>query len=85
MSNRDRVSSVDHAWLRMDHPGNLMTIVGVLIFDTPLSAARLKHLLHARLLRYARFRQRIVEDATGAWWENDPVFDLVSLPINYET
>ena len=76
MLNRERISSVDHAWLRMDHPGNLMMIVGVLVLDTPLSATRFKRLLEMRLLRYARFRQRVVEDAAGAWWENDPAFDL---------
>ena len=33
MSNqRERMSSVDTAWLRMDRPSNLMMICGVLIF-----------------------------------------------------
>ena len=86
MTNRERMSSVDTAWLRMDSPTNLMMIVGVLMFSTPLDFARLKRTLEIRLLRYRRFRQRVVHDAAGAWWEIDPNFDIdshvlrVSLP-----
>ena len=32
MKNRERMSSVDTAWLRMDTPTNLMMIVGVMMF-----------------------------------------------------
>jgi len=86
MADRERMSSVDTAWLRMDTPTNLMMIVGVLMFSTPLDFARLKRTLEFRLLRYRRFRQRVVHDAAGAWWEIDPNFDIdshvlrVSLP-----
>lgn len=86
MTKRERMSSVDTAWLRMDTPTNLMMIVGVLMFSTPLDFARLKRTLEFRLLRYWRFRQRVVHDAAGAWWELDPNFDIdshvlrVSLP-----
>src|SRR5512143_3015283 len=37
MSNRERISSVDTAWLRMDRPTNLMMIVGVMMFDRPIA------------------------------------------------
>ena len=70
------MSSVDTAWLRMDRAANRMSIACVLIFDTPLRYDRLRATLAARLLRYARFRMRPVEDATGAWWEEAPRFDL---------
>lgn len=76
MAKRERISSVDTAWLRMDRPTNLMLIVGVLIFDRPVDFARLKRTVETRLLRYRRFRQRAVQDATGAWWEDDENFDL---------
>ena len=86
MTQRERMSSVDNAWLRMDTPTNLMMIVGVLMFNTPVDFARLKRTLEFRLLHYRRFRQRVVHDASGTWWELDPNFDIdshvlrVSLP-----
>ena len=87
-ARRERMSSVDTAWLRMDTPTNLMMIVGVLMFSSPVNFARLKRTLEFRLLHYRRFRQRVVQDASGTWWETDPNFDIdshvlrVSLPGN---
>ena len=76
MPRRERMSSVDTAWLRMDRATNRMAIVGVLVLDTPLDYERLKAVLEARLLRYERFRMRPREDLAGAWWEEAPRFDL---------
>lgn len=76
MSKRERISPVDTAWLRMDRPTNLMMIVGIMMFDGAMDYARLRRTLEARLLPYRRFRQKIVHDATGAWWEDDADFDL---------
>jgi len=76
MPRRERMSSVDTAWLRMDRATNRMVIAGVLVFDAPLDYDRLRATLAARWLRYDRFRMRPVEDATGAWWEEAPRFDL---------
>jgi len=76
MPRRERMSSVDTAWLRMDRATNRMSIVGVLIFDTPLDHGRLRATLEARLLRHDRFRMRPVEHRTGAWWEEPPRFDI---------
>jgi WS/DGAT/MGAT family acyltransferase len=76
MAERERMSSVDTAWLRMDRPHNLMTIVGVMIFADRLELARLKHVIQSRFLRYRRFRQRVVQEGTGADWETDSDFDL---------
>jgi diacylglycerol O-acyltransferase / wax synthase len=75
-SNPERMSSVDTAWLRMDRPSNLMMICGVLIFGECLALARLKSTLSDRFLRFKRFRQRAVQTPTGAYWENDPKFDI---------
>jgi diacylglycerol O-acyltransferase / wax synthase len=86
MAKRERMSSVDTAWLRMDTPTNLMMIVGVLMFSSPVDFARLKRTLEFRLLHYRRFRQRVVQDLSGTWWELDENFDIdshvlrVSLP-----
>ena len=76
MPRRERMSSVDTAWLRMDRATNRMAIVGVLAFETPLDYERLKTVLEARLLRYDRFRMRPREDLAGAWWEETSRFDL---------
>jgi diacylglycerol O-acyltransferase / wax synthase len=76
MTNRERISGVDTAWLRMEHPTNLMMIVGVMMFDRKLRLADVKRVLEARFLAFRRFRQRAVQDATGAWWETDEAFDL---------
>lgn len=77
MAERERMSTVDTAWLRMDRPNNLMMIVGVLLFDGPVDAARLRDTLEARMLeRFPRFRQRPVQDTTGWHWETDRRFSI---------
>ncbi len=74
---RKYLSSVDTAWLRMEDPANLMMITGVLVFGTPIDYELLKATIGKRLLRFDRFRQRIVRPALGTpYWEDDPDFDL---------
>lgn len=77
-ARRERISGVDTAWLRMDTPTNLMVIVGVLMFEGRLEPARVKRTLERRFLAYRRFRQKAVQDPTGAWWEDDADFDIDS-------
>jgi WS/DGAT/MGAT family acyltransferase len=76
MRKREKMSSVDTAWLRMDRPTNLMMIVGVLIFDGVVDYERLKSTVRRRIEPFRRFRQRVFSDATGAYWEDDPAFDI---------
>ena len=76
MTNRERISGVDTAWLRMEHPTNLMMIVGVMMFERKLVLRDLRRIIEARFLAYRRFRQRAVQDASGAWWEDDPEFAI---------
>ena len=78
MAVKERMSSVDAAWLKMDAPNNLMVIMGVMIFADPLDLQRVKELLSARLLRYERFTQRVETDPSGAHWVLDPYFNLES-------
>jgi len=75
-ARREKLSPVDNAWLRMDRPGNLMTICGVLMFAEPLDVARVRAMLERRFLRFARFRERPVERADGAYWEASSGFRL---------
>jgi diacylglycerol O-acyltransferase / wax synthase len=76
--HRERISGVDTAWLRMDLPTNLMVIVGVLMFDGRLDVKRVKRTLEKRFLAFRRFKQKAVQDSTGAWWEDDEDFDIDS-------
>jgi len=76
-SGRERMSSVDTAWLRMDRPSNLMMIVGIDVFEHPIDRERLRAVVSERLLSFDRFRQRVEHDAAGAaWWVEDERFDL---------
>ena len=73
------MASVDAAWLHMENPTNLMVVTGLMLFDEPLEFERLKATLKQRLLRFERFRQRVVEPALslgGPRWETDPNFDI---------
>ncbi len=72
----ERMSKVDTAWLRMDSPSNLMMIVGVWIIQPGVSYAAVSQRIEERLLKYPRFGQRVVQDATGATWVKDPDFSI---------
>ena len=88
MIRREKMSAVDTAWLRMDRPSNRMMIVGVLMFEGIVDYERLKSTITARLLPFQRFRQCVVVEESGAWWQDDPGFDIdshlcrVTLPGN---
>ena len=73
---RTRISGVDTAWLRMDKPTNLMMIVGVMMFDRKLDLATVRRVISDRFLAFRRFRCRAVQDAAGAWWEEDEALDI---------
>ena len=73
---RQRISAVDTAWLRMDSPGNLMMICGVLFFRTQIDIGRLREVIAKRFLVFPRFRQRPVETVAVSYWEADGAVDL---------
>ncbi|WP_395058428.1 wax ester/triacylglycerol synthase family O-acyltransferase [Polaromonas sp.] len=72
----ERMSKVDTAWLRMDTASNLMMIVGVWQLTPGVSHAAVCERMETSLLKYGRFRQRVIEDAAGATWVEDRYFDL---------
>ncbi|MDP2821331.1 MAG: wax ester/triacylglycerol synthase family O-acyltransferase [Sulfuritalea sp.] len=77
MPRRERMSAVDTAWLRMDRPTNLMMILGVMVFKQRMDFERLRNTVAARLAgRYRRFRQCAIQEVAGAYWEDDPDFDI---------
>jgi diacylglycerol O-acyltransferase / wax synthase len=77
-ANVERMSRVDTAWLRMDTEANLMMIVGIWLIEPQLSLADLRARVESALLKYGRFRQKVVEDALGAQWVDDDHFDIAA-------
>jgi diacylglycerol O-acyltransferase / wax synthase len=73
---REKMSTVDTAWLRMDSRSNLMMIIGIHVFESALDINALRAVVTERLLSYRRFKQKVEVDATGAWWVDDKHFDL---------
>ena len=74
----ERMSKVDTAWLRMDCDANLMMIVGVWQLAPGVKYAAVCERIENSLLKYDRFRQRVIEDAAGATWVKDRNFDLAN-------
>ena len=72
----ERMTKVDTAWLRMDGDANLMMIIGVWQLKPGVKYAAVCERIENTLLRYDRFRQRVLEDAGGATWVEDRNFDL---------
>lgn len=75
---RERMSSVDAAWFRIDRPENAADVVALLAFRDAPPVTRVRSLLEERLLPWARFRQRAVRGsvAGGDAWELDDGFSL---------
>jgi diacylglycerol O-acyltransferase len=74
----ERMSKVDTAWLRMDCDVNVMMIVGVWQLAPGVEYAAVCERIENSLLKYNRFKQRVVEDAAGATWVTDRKFDLAN-------
>jgi diacylglycerol O-acyltransferase len=76
---RQRFSNLDTTLLRVDNPIDPMMVTGVLVLGAPIDLAQLKATIEARLLRFERFRQRVVPSRLPwrtPYWEDDPGFDL---------
>ncbi len=72
----ERMSRVDTAWLRMDNDVNLMMIVGVWLLKPAVPYRALCERVEDKLLKYARFRQKVVQDPMGATWVADDALDV---------
>ena len=69
----------DAAWYHMDGPANPAVITGLLLTKTPLRFDKVRALYGERLLRFERFRQRVVERGfplATPQWEDVPRFDV---------
>lgn len=76
MPSSERMEPIDTTWLRMDRPTNLMVIVGLLFLAGPVEIPRLERTLADRLLAFRRFGARVATVTSGAWWSDDPHFDI---------
>ena len=72
----ERMSRVDTAWLRMDNDVNLMMIVGVWLLSPGVAYEALCERIADKLLKYDRFRQKVVQDTVGAAWVFDEALDI---------
>jgi WS/DGAT/MGAT family acyltransferase len=75
---RAPLADVDSAWLRMDDETNLMVVTGVMVYDAPVAFEAVREIVVSRLLKFPRFRQRVVDDVVvgTAHWEHDQWFSL---------
>jgi diacylglycerol O-acyltransferase len=73
---REAMSKVDTAWLRMEQPNNLMMITGVIGLGREASYERLVETIRQRFLSFRRFRQKASSSPSGAFWEFDEDFDI---------
>lgn len=76
---QNRFSPVDTAWLRMEHPTNLMMISGIFMFDEPIELDELRDVIESRLLTFRRFRQKVRKPPLSfmtPYWVDDPHFDI---------
>jgi WS/DGAT/MGAT family acyltransferase len=78
------MSRVDTAWLRMDSEHNLMMIVGVWLLEPAIAYDTLCQRVEERLLKFKRFRQKVVQDAAGATWVTDRKFDIHNHVVRVE-
>jgi WS/DGAT/MGAT family acyltransferase len=75
------MSNADSGWYQMESPTNPMMIAGFFEFDQPMDFQRLQDTIEHRLLRFERFRQRVVKPRLSLHqhhWETDPHFELDS-------
>ncbi|MDH0867979.1 wax ester/triacylglycerol synthase family O-acyltransferase [Mitsuaria sp. GD03876] len=70
------MSKVDTAWLRLDTEANRMVIHGVLFLKPGVALDDLRARVAERLLRFPRFRQRVVESGDSAYWVEDAGLDI---------
>jgi len=79
VSKSEPLNPIDAAWFRMDQAVNPADTLVLLRLETRLDLARLREVVTTRLLRHARFRQRVVESWLGLLrpsWVDDADFDL---------
>ena len=70
----NHMAPADAAWLHLDEPNNPADIVLLMTFDEAPTVDAVQATVTQRLLRFDRFRQRVVHVGGQPYWENDPDF-----------
>ena len=73
------MSPADASWFHTDGPANLAIVMGVVLTERPLDFNRVRQVYSERLLRFERFRQRVVESGfplATPHWQDMPNFDI---------
>lgn len=70
------MSKLDTAWLRLDTEANRMVINGILFLRPAVTLAAVRERVAERLMRFPRFRQRVVEAGDEAFWIEDRPVDV---------
>ena len=87
------MSAVDAAWYHMDGPSNLAMVTGLLVTKAPLDFEEVRAIYRERIVRFDRFRQRVVESGfpiATPHWVDMPHFDVdqhlhhVTLPAPHD-
>ena len=71
------MAPADVAWFHIDGPVNLAQVTGIVLTRKPLDFAKVKAVFSARLRRFQRFRQHVVERGfpiASPCWEDMPEF-----------
>ena len=74
-----KLAPVDAAWFHMDGSANLAMVTSVVLTQKPLDFGKVKALYAARIGRFPRFRQRVVERGlpiARPYWQDVPDFDV---------
>jgi diacylglycerol O-acyltransferase len=58
--SRERLSNIDTLMLRVDNPASPNMVIGLMVLAAPVPRERLQEVIRARILRFDRFRQRLV-------------------------
>ena len=70
------IDVIDKCWLNMERDTNLMMVVGILLFDSPVDIRKLKDTLTLRLLTFDRFTSKLQLSDGYLCWQQDTDFDL---------
>ena len=76
---RQPFSNLDTLLLRMDNPADPVVVTGILVLGAPIDIEQLKATVETRILRFDRFRQRVIPSRLPwrtPYWKNDMGVDL---------
>lgn len=70
------VSKLDHMMYDANVPTSLVTITGMMVFDNKMDKETLMSIIEHRLLKFSRFKEKIVIKSGKPYWHEDELFDL---------